>query len=252
VKALRGHRWVTFDCYGTLIDWQAGFAAALTPVAGDRTTALVRAYHGWERAVEAEMPHRSYKDVLTTALVRAAAEVGVPLSAAEARRLPQSWGTLRPFADVEPLLAELRRGGWRLAVLTNCDDDLFEITHHMFRRPFDLFVTAERVRGYKPARWHFRAFELLTRVDRRDWVHVACSWYHDIAPARALGIRHVWLDRERTGEDPAVPSVQVHTAGDVLEAVESLVARPPRREDPPGASAVSDVMAAGWVARPFA
>jgi 2-haloacid dehalogenase len=239
---------VTFDCYGTLIDWQAGFTAALTRMASDKAAALVRAYHVWERKVEGETPHRSYKDVLATALVRAAADVGVPLSPADARILWQSWGTLRPFADVEPLLAELRRRGWRLAVLTNCDDDLFEITHRMFRRPFDLFLTAERVRGYKPTRWHFRAFELLTRVDRRDWVHVACSWYHDIAPAQALGIRHVWLDRERTGENPAVPSVQVHTAADVREAIESLVGRNPRREDAPGASALRNgVMAAGAV-----
>ena len=173
MAALTGHRWVTFDCYGTLIDWQAGFTAALARVAGDKTPALVRAYHVREREVEAEKPHASYKDVLATALVRAAADVGVRLSAADARILRQSWGGLRPFADVEPLLAELRRRGWRLAVLTNCDDDLFEITHRTFRMPFDLFLTAERVRGYKPALWHFRAFELLTRVDRRDWVHVA-------------------------------------------------------------------------------
>ena len=146
------------------------------------------------------------------------------LSAADARILRQSWGALRPFADVEPLLAELRRRGWRLAVLTNCDDDLFEITHRTFRRPFDLFLTAERVRGYKPARWHFRAFELLTGVNRRDWVHVGSSWYHDIAPARALGVTPVWLDRERTGENPAAASVRVHTAADALEAIECLVA----------------------------
>ena len=224
MAALTGHRWVTFDCYGTLIDWQAGFTAALARVAGDRAPALVRAYHVREREVEGEKPHRSYKDVLATALGRAAAEVGVPLSAADARVLPQSWGALRPFADVEPLLAELRRRGWRLAVLTNCDDDLFEITHRTFRTPFDLFLTAERVRGYKPAQWHFRAFELLTRVDRRDWVHVGCSWYYDIAPARALGITPVWLDRERTGENPAAASVHVHTAADALDAIECLVA----------------------------
>jgi 2-haloacid dehalogenase len=224
VAALTGHRWVTFDCYGTLIDWQAGFTAALMRLASDRAPALVRAYHARERDVERERPLRSYKDVLTTALVRAAADVGVPLSAADARILWQSWGTLRTFADVEPLLADLRRRGWRLAVLTNCDDDLFEITHRTFRTPFDLFLPAERVRGYKPAPWHFRAFELMTRVDRRDWVHVASSWYHDIAPARALGVTRVWLDREHTGENPAGASVHVHTAAGVLEAIDRLVA----------------------------
>src|SRR5688572_12337877 len=148
VSPLRGHRWVTFDCYGTLVDWQAGFTAALSRVAGDRTPALVDAYHLWEREVEAERPHHSYKDVLATALLRAAGDVGVPLSAADGRILCDSWGALRVFADVEPLLEELRRRGWRLAVLTNCDDDLFEITHRTFQRPFDLFLTAERVRGY--------------------------------------------------------------------------------------------------------
>jgi 2-haloacid dehalogenase len=109
-------------------------------------------------------------------------------------------------------------------VLTNCDDDLFEITHRTFRQPFDFFLTAERVRGYKPARWHFRAFELLTRVDRRDWVHVASSWYHDIAPARALGITPVWLDRERTFGGAADAPLQVHTAGDALAAIEARAA----------------------------
>jgi 2-haloacid dehalogenase len=83
-------------------------------------------------------------------------------------------------------------------------------------------VTAERVRGYKPAPWHFRAFELLTRGIRRDWVHVACSWYHDIAPAQALGIRRVWLDRERTGEDEASASFHVHTAAEAAQAIGAL------------------------------
>lgn len=215
-------RWVTFDCYGTLVDWQAGFAAILSPLAGERADDVVRAYHACERDVEREQPHKSYKDVLVTALVRAAAARGVRLSAAEARMLPQAWASLRPFADAETLLAELRARGYRLAVLTNCDDDLFETTHRMFRAPFDLFLTAERVRGYKPAPWHFRAFELVTGARRGDWVHVACSWYHDIAPAEALGVKRVWLDRERTGEHPAPATMHVHTTAEALGAVERL------------------------------
>jgi 2-haloacid dehalogenase len=222
VAALTGHRWVTFDCYGTLIDWQTGFRAALRRLAGDDATALVRAYQVREREIESERPHRPYKDVLATGLMQAARDVGVPLPAGDSNTLAQWWGAMRPFDDVEPLLTELRRAGWRLAVLTNCDDDLFEITHRTFRTPFDLFVTAERVRGYKPAPWHFRGFELITRVDRRDWVHVASSWYHDVEAARALGIRCVWLDRERTPERPAAEPVPVHTAAGVLDAIASL------------------------------
>ena len=215
-------RWVTFDCFGTLVDWQTGFASMLAPLAGDRTSEVVRAYHASERIVERDTPYRRYKDVLAAALARAAAARGVQLSAADARALERSWGSLPIFDDVESMLAELRRSGWRLAVLTNCDDDLFEITHRTFRRPFDLFVTAERVRGYKPAPWHFRAFQRLTRVNRCDWVHVACSWYHDIAPAHALGVQTVWLDRERTGEDESRASARVQSAAEVSGAVESL------------------------------
>jgi 2-haloacid dehalogenase len=218
-------RWVTFDCFGTLVDWQAGFAAMLAPFAGDRVGEIVRAYHASERLVEREIPHRAYKDVIVTALVRAATARGVPLSEPDARILLQYWASMPLFDDVEPMLAELRRRECRLAVLTNCDDDLFEMTHRTFRQPFDLFVTAERVRCYKPAPWHFHAFERLSGARRRDWVHVACSWYHDIAPAQALGISRVWLDRERSGEDPAAASVRIDSAAGVVGAIEGIFAR---------------------------
>ncbi len=218
------NRWVTFDCFGTLVDWHAGFSAALDPLVGDKTADVVRAYHVHERLVEREQPHRSYKDVLVTALVRAAAENGVSISTSAARALPEAWPSLPVFDDVESMLAELRRNGWRIAVLTNCDEDLFQVAHRKFSAPFDFVLTAERIRGYKPARWHFRGFERLMRVERRDWVHVACSWYHDIAPAQALGIQHVWLDRERTGESAASPSTHVYAAADVAAVVDRLFA----------------------------
>jgi 2-haloacid dehalogenase len=213
---------VTFDCYGTLIDWQAGFTEMLSRFAGERAGDLVQAYHASERQVERQQPHRSYKDVLVRAVVQAACDRGLQLSDADAETLPRSWGRMRLFDDVESLLAELRAKGFRLAVLTNCDDDLFEMTHRTFQAPFDLFVTAERVRGYKPAPWHFRAFELITGVRRDQWVHVACSWYHDIAPAQAMGIRSVWLDRERTGEDAGRASVRVHSAAAAAGAIDAL------------------------------
>src|SRR5688500_18880135 len=194
----------------------------LSRFAGECAADVVKAYHVSERQVECQQPHRSYKDVLVQAVVQAAAGRGVRLSDEEAQTLPRSWGSMRLFDDVEALLAELRAEGFRLAVLTNCDDDLFEMTHRTFRAPFDLVVTAERVRGYKPARWHFRAFELITRVRREGWVHVAGGWSHDIAPAQALGISRVWLDRERTGEDPRSASAHVHTAAAAAGAIERL------------------------------
>ena len=221
-------RWVTFDCYGTLVDWQAGFAAILSRIAGDRVDELLRAYHRWERRMVRDSRHTPYKDVLASALRRAADETAVSLPATDAPTLSRSWQALRPFDDVEGALARLRSKGYKLAVLTNCDDDLFEVTHRSFRTPFDLFVTAERIRGYKPAPWHFRAFELITGVRKRDWVHVSSSVYHDIAPAQAFGVKSVWLDRGRSAENGAAGSIRVHSAADVVAAIDHLFEQPQR------------------------
>jgi 2-haloacid dehalogenase len=186
---------------------------------------VLHAYYAHEAIVEGLKPHRSYKEVLVTALARATKECGVSMAPETARLLAEAWASMPVFDDVEPMLAELRREGWRLAVLTNCDEDLFAVTHQRFRTAFDLVLTAERVRGYKPAPWHFLGFERITRVDRRDWVHVANSWFHDIAPARALGIQHVWLDRDLTGE-PGVPALaHVHSAAQVPAAASRLTNR---------------------------
>jgi 2-haloacid dehalogenase len=193
-------RWVTFDCFGTLVDWHSGFASILRSIAGDRAAELLRAYHSFERQIEAERPHKLYAEVLTTALLLAARKTGASLSESQARSLPEAWGSLPVFPDVEPELAALRKGGSKLAVLTNCDEDLFEQTHRRFRQRFDLVVTAERVQDYKPALAHFRRFSRVSGVDHRAWAHVACSWFHDIAPARELGVSRIWIDRDSTGD----------------------------------------------------
>jgi 2-haloacid dehalogenase len=216
-------RWVTFDCFGTLVDWNSGFSALLRPFAGRHTPDVMKAYHRFERLVESETPHRLYKDVLVTSLRRAADEVGLTVTDSQARTLADAWGTLPVFEDVEPMLARLRTMGWRLAVPTNCDEDLFEQTQRSFQAPFDLVVTAERVRDYKPSHSHFRFFSRSSGAENGDWVHVACSWYHDIAPARDLGIRRVWLDRDHTGEDPTTASVRITSASEVCEAIGRLL-----------------------------
>ena len=132
---------------------------------------------------------------------------------------------VRPMADVEAMLAELRVRGYRLGVLTNCDDRQFEVAHRAFRQPFDLFVTSERIRGRKPAPWHFRAFEQMARVRRTHWVHVACSWHYDVAPASALGVGAVWLDRERSVADPRAPDVRVYSTAEAVDAVAERLER---------------------------
>jgi len=210
---------VTFDCYGTLVDWSGGLGDLLAPIAGARAPEVVRAFAGCQLALEKQGLVRSHKQVLKAALLRAAGERGVSLTDADARTLTRSWGALRLFGDVEPMLAALRGRGYRIGVLTNADDDLFEITHRAFVTPFNLFVTAERVRGYKPEPWLFRAFERMTGVERGDWVHVGSDWYRDIAPAQSLGVSRVWLDRDGGGEasDAALRAVSGY---DVVRAID--------------------------------
>src|SRR5262245_54625346 len=215
-------RWVTFDCFGTLVDWHTGFASILREFAGERVADLLAAYHRHERAAESERPHRLSKDVLATAVKRAADEIGLPVTEEQTSVLPQRWGALSVFPDVEPALAGLRDAGYRLAVLTNCDDDLFAQTHRRFRQPFDLVVTAELVKDYKPSLTHFRRFFRVSGVEMSDWVHVACSRSPDVATAREFGLKHIWVDRDRTCEEPAGATVRLADATELVDAVNKL------------------------------
>jgi len=212
-------RWVTFDCFGTLVDWHTGYANILRDVAGDRLPELLAAYHRHERHAELDRPHRKYRDVLETALRRAADQIGLTMTDEQTTALARQWGTQPVFADVEPALAGLRALGYKLGVLTNCDDDLFAATQESFRQPFDLAITAEQVKDYKPAPTHFRRFFRVSGVEPDHWVHVACSFFHDIGPAKQMGVKRVWVDRDKTGEDPTWASVRLDDATGLVGAV---------------------------------
>src|SRR5262245_40559400 len=147
--------WVSFDCFGTLVDWNSGFLRILQPIAGERTPTLLREYHRFERLIEAEQPHLSYRNVLAKSLTRAAATIDMNLPGQAAHLLSEHWASLSVFPDIEDALAGLRAAGCKLAVLTNCDNDLFAETQRTFRSPFDIVITAEQVRSYKPSLTHF-------------------------------------------------------------------------------------------------
>jgi 2-haloacid dehalogenase len=215
-------RWITFDCFGTLIDWRSGFFDLLSPIGGDRTEELVRAYHKFERQLERDRPHMPYRNVLKEGISRAAEVMGLSISNVQKETLAKGWGTQKVFPDVEPALAGLRADGWKLAVLTNCDANLFLQTERSFLRPFDLVVTAEEVADYKPSLAHFNHFWRVSGAEKRDWIHVACSWYHDVKPARGMGVRCIWLDRDRTGEDPTMASMRIESAAALQDAVRQL------------------------------
>jgi FMN phosphatase YigB (HAD superfamily) len=126
----------------------------------------------------------------------------------------------RPLSDVEPLLAELRRRRYKLGVLTNRDGAEFEAAHRAFTQPFDLFVTADRIRARKPELWHFRAFERLAQVQKENWIHVSSDVEKDIVPAGAFGIQRVWLDRSGTGEGASRATAHVRTTAEAVRAID--------------------------------
>ena len=211
-------RWVTFDCYGTLADWRGGMTNAIRPLAGDATDRLMDAYYHAELEVEREYPRMPYREILAEGLRRAARREGIVLPEGGEHALSENWGAMPIFDDVGPALAELREAGWKLAILTNCDDDLIATTVSRMPVEFDLLVTAEQVGSYKPAHGHWQRFAELTG-ERDAWVHAANSWFIDIKPASELGIPRVWVDRDRSGHDAAIADVVVPDLRGLPDAV---------------------------------
>lgn len=213
-------QWITFDCYGTLADWLGGMRGALRRAAGDDADRLLEAYHRFELEVETERPVRRYRDVLTETLRRAAAAEGVQL--AEPDVLVRAWGDIPAFDDTAAALAALRDDGWSIAVLTNCDDDLFALTRPKLGVEPAEVVTAEQVGSYKPQLGHFHEFARRTGATRQNWVHAANSWVHDVAPASRLGLTTVWVNRDRTGHDPSTASAVVGSMAELPPALRRL------------------------------
>jgi 2-haloacid dehalogenase/putative hydrolase of the HAD superfamily len=194
---------VTFDCYGTLVDWEGGLAVAFQRAAWADGVRLGRArvleaYMAVERDVEAG-PYRRYRDVLEAAARGVAARLGWALDPARGGFLAASVPAWVPFPDTNPALERLRAAGLALGILSNVDDDLLAATRRHFTVEFELVVTAQQVGAYKPAPSHFEAAR--RAVGARRWLHVGQGYFHDMAPARALGVPHAWINRN--GDAPA-------------------------------------------------
>jgi 2-haloacid dehalogenase len=215
-------KWLTFACYGTLIDWQTGFRDLLAPLAGDRVEELINAYHDAESAIEREHSSRSYKDVLRLTLERAAKSIWLTLSDEQSHILIDAWDQLPLFPDTQSALESLRADGWKLGVLTNCDDDLFARTHSRFPLPFDAIVTAQQARSYKPGPALFELFRQQTGTDKSGWLHAAASWRHDMQPAHRLGLTTIWVDREHSGHDPSIVTARIDDLASLPATVRAL------------------------------
>ncbi len=215
---------VTFDCYGTLVDWEGGIAEAFAREAESEgrtleSSRVVTAYHEVEPSVEA-LEYRPYRDVLAETATRVARRLGWALPSHRAGFLADSLPDWRPFPDTNGGLSELAAAGHRLGILSNVDDDLLEGTRLQLAVSFDPVVTAQDVRDYKPAHAHF--LEARRRIGDRRWLHAAQSWFHDVTPASALGIPVAWINRK--GEprpDGPTPEVEVRDLSRLAEWLRS-------------------------------
>jgi 2-haloacid dehalogenase len=216
-------RWATFDCYGTLIDWNLGIRMELERVFGvEPAPRLLERYHELEPQIEAQ-EYRTYREVLTLALEELMREEGLQLPEGEAGALAKSLPDWPPFPEVPPALAELRSRGWMLALLSNTDRDLIEASQRQLGVPVDLAIVAEDVGSYKPALGHWERFFEATTAERERHVHVAASLFHDIAPARELGLRTVWINR--LGEEPEPrPDRELTDLSNLPDTLDELVA----------------------------
>jgi 2-haloacid dehalogenase len=215
-------RWATFDCYGTLVDWNAGIGGVLERLWGaEQAPALLRRYHELEPEVQAES-YRSYGEVMTLTLERLANDVGYGIPEGESGVLPHSLPDWPVFGEVPSALAALRAGGWSLAILSNTDHALISESLKRIGVPFDLVVTAEDTQSYKPAHGHWERFFELTTADREHHVHVGASLFHDVAPTRELGLNMVWINRLHEQADPE-PDRELPDLGGLPAALDGLV-----------------------------
>lgn len=224
---------LTFDCYGTLIDWEGGMRRSLAPLArrhglGEGRSldldSLVRRYIQLELGIE-QGGYRRYREVLALGVGALFKEHGARLSAAEARGFAESLTRWPPFPETRAVLKALRRAGYRTAVLSNIDDALLRASLERIGVEFDHLVTAQQVRSYKPAARHWQRALAVSRIPRKRILHVAASQLHDIVPANTLGFSCVWINRNR--ERPLPGARPDHSFRDLRPLVKLLA--PPAR-----------------------
>jgi 2-haloacid dehalogenase len=217
-------RWATFDCYGTLIDWHAGIRAVvhgLWPEAD--VERLLRRHQAIEPLVQ-EGRSLAYREVEARTLRAMAAVEDLPLADLNTYALTDSLPTWPAFSEVPAALQALRDNGWRLAILSNTDPDLLSASLVQIGVPIDLRITAAEAGSYKPAHGHWQRFFATSGAERDAHVHVGASAFHDLAPARELGLTAVWINRLHERSD--IPrAAELPNLGDLPATLERLVPR---------------------------
>ena len=198
--------WLTFDCYGTLIRWDEGLLAAVEAIFQDQgarvdPAELIRIYDAYEHAFEQEEPFRPFREVTGMALQRAMADLDLDCSDDDIAVLTASIPRMPPHSEVVEALAALKGAGFSLCIVSNTDDDLIAGNVAQLGGHIDRVVTAQQAKAYKPAPKIFQTAYKTLGVTKDDVVHVCASPRLDLAAARDIGFRCVWIDRG-TGRTP--------------------------------------------------
>jgi len=204
---------LTFDCYGTLIDWERGIVETVIPILRNHgVEAIARDILEVYRDVEAlvEMaPYSTYAEVLRRIMEEFGRHFGVPLALSEEHALIDSIGNWPPFKDTVSSLRRLHQS-FRLSIVSNVDDELFARTQRCLGIEFDQIITSQQVRSYKPAHGHFEEAIRRLAVPKKSILHVAQSLYHDHVPAKEIGLRTAWIKRTSVlGRNGLAPSAEV-------------------------------------------
>jgi len=204
---------ISFDCYGTLIDWEAGILPALRAVLASHgenlpDATILELYGEFEAEAESG-PYQSYRDVLQSVVQAFARRLHFEASSSEIRSLPESVRTWLPFPDTTPALHALQKR-YKLVVISNIDDDLLAQTRQHLKVRFDGVITAEQARSYKPSTNNFKMALRALALSPDRLLHAAQSIYHDVVPARSLGISTVWVNRKSAR--PGIGAVRVSDA----------------------------------------
>ena len=210
-------RWATFDCYGTLIDWNGGIRRELVRVFGeDRADERLDRYHEIEPALQTGGA-RSYREVMTETM----RELGAPDE--EVSGLAAALPSWEPFPEVRAPLEEARSRGWKLAILSNTDRDFIDASMERIGVPFELAIVASEIGSYKPGHLHWSRFFEATAAPPERHVHVAQSYFHDIVPTNELGLRSIWINRYGERHEPP-PTRELEDLSRLPDALDDLVA----------------------------
>ncbi len=204
---------ISFDCYGTLIDWESGILPVLRTVLGNHgqslpDAAILELYGEFEAEAESG-PYQSYRDVLQVVVRAFADRLHFEASSAEIRSLPDSVHAWPPFPDTVRALRDLQKR-YKLVVISNIDDDLFAGTRKHLGVEFDGVITAQQARSYKPSLNNFQIALSRLALSPDRLLHAAQSIYHDVVPARSLGISTVWVNRKSAR--PGIGAVRASAA----------------------------------------